>query len=102
MTPDRLRRAAHWGRALFFGLRFLTAAFASTLMLDILRTNGFTNWEKTSLLLFFVLFTWITGAFWTALAGFIIRLAGRDPAALQSDEVAARALTGRPAVIIPT
>jgi membrane glycosyltransferase len=101
MTPDRLRRAAHWRRALFFGLTFLTAAFASTLMLDILRTNGFTNWEKASLLLFFVLFTWITGAFWTALAGFIIRLVGRDPAVLHSDEVAGRALTGRTAVIMP-
>jgi membrane glycosyltransferase len=101
MTPDRLRRAAHWRRALFFGLTFLTAAFASTLMLDILRTNGFTNWEKTSLLLFFVLFTWITGAFWTAVAGFIIRLVGRDPAVLHSDEVAGRPLTGRTAVIMP-
>jgi membrane glycosyltransferase len=101
MTPDRLRRTAHWRRALFFGLTFLTAAFASTLMLDILRTNGFTNWEKASLLLFFVLFTWITGAFWTALAGFIIRLVRRDPAVLHSDEVAGRALTSRTAVIMP-
>ncbi|MDB6043783.1 MAG: hypothetical protein JWM63_2334 [Gammaproteobacteria bacterium] len=101
MTPDRLRRAAHWRRALFFGLTFLTAAFATTLMLDILRTNGFTNWEKASLLLFFVLFTWITGAFWTALAGFIIRLVGRDPAVLHSDEVVGRPLTGRTAVIMP-
>ncbi|MDB6091138.1 MAG: hypothetical protein JWN85_3922 [Gammaproteobacteria bacterium] len=101
MTPDRLRRAAHWRRALFFGLTFLTAAFASALMLDILRTNGFTNWEKASLILFFVLFTWITGAFWTALAGFIIRLVGRDPAALHPEEVAGRALTGRTAVVMP-
>jgi membrane glycosyltransferase len=101
MTSDRLRRAAHWRRALFFGLTLATALFATGLMFDILKANGLTLFERAGLALFFVLFTWITGAFWTAAAGFVIRLIGRDPAVLHPDEVAGRPLTSRTAVIMP-
>src|SRR5581483_617652 len=101
MTPERLRSAARRRRALFFSLTFLTSAFASWLMYDILRANGFTPLEKASLALFFVLFTWITGAFWTALFGFVIRLRGRDRAVIHADEVSGRVLRSRTAVIMP-
>jgi membrane glycosyltransferase len=93
--PARLRRAA------FFGLTFLTSALASLLMLDILRANGLTLLERTGLVLFFCLFTWIAGAFWTAVAGFIIRLIGRDPAVIQSDEVRDTPLRSRVALVMP-
>ncbi len=101
MTPDRLRWAALWRRGLFFGLTFLTSLSASALMADILRANGFTNWEKASLIVFFILFTWITGAFWTAVAGFVIQLLGRDGAVIHSSEAEGHALKGRTAVIMP-
>src|SRR5215831_16492943 len=101
MTPDRLRSISRRRRALFFGLTLLTAAFATGLMHDILKANGFNGYEKAGLVLFFVLFTWITGAFWTALAGFVIRLVGRDSAVLQLDEVRGRILQGRTAVVMP-
>jgi membrane glycosyltransferase len=101
MTPDRLKKAAARRRALFFGLTLLSAAFATGLMHDILKANGFNGYEKAGLVLFFVLFTWITGAFWTALAGFVIRLVGRDPAVLHLDEIAGRVLKGRTAVVMP-
>lgn len=101
MPTDRLRHAAHWRRALFFGLTLLTATFASAMMYDILRANGFTALERAGLILFLVLFTWITGAFWTALAGFIIQLRGRDPVVLHSDEVTHRPLRTRTAIIMP-
>src|SRR5581483_10469672 len=51
--------------------------------------------------LFFVLFTWITGAFYTAIAGFVVRLVGRDKAVLHQREVAGRVLRGRTAVVMP-
>ncbi len=101
MTPDRLKNVARRRRALFFGLTLLTAALASGLMYDILKANGFSVYERAGLVLFFVLFTWITGAFWTAIAGFVIRLIGRDPAVLHQDEVAGRTLRGRTAVVMP-
>ena len=101
MTPERLRRVATRRRALFFGLTFMTSFFLSGLMWDILRANGFTALEKTSLVLFFILITWITGAFWTAFIGFVIRLRGRDNAVIHSDEAAGHTLTARTAVIMP-
>ena len=101
MTPDRLRRVAIRRRLLFFSLTFLTALLATGLMYDILAANGFTPLEKIGLGLFFILITWITGAFWTALMGFIIQLRGYDKAVLHTNEVAGRTLTGRTAVIMP-
>ena len=101
MEPERLRRVARWRRALFFGLTLLTAAFASALMYDIARANGFTRLERTGLVLFFVLFTWIAGAFWTALAGFFVRLIGRDPAVLHPQQVVGRPLRSRTAIVMP-
>ncbi len=102
-TPpsERLRRPAARRRALFFGLTFMTSLFLTGLMWDILRANGFTVLEKIGLALFFILVTWITGAFWTAFIGFVIRLRGRDKAAIHGDEVEGHTLTGRTAVIMP-
>src|SRR5579871_5843690 len=101
MAPERLKRIGRRRRALFFGLTFATSLFATALMYDILRANGFTPLEKAGLALFFILFTWITGAFWTALIGFIIRLGGRDLAEIHAVEAVGRTLRGRTAVIMP-
>ena len=53
------------------------------------------------LLLFCVLFAWISGAFWTSVAGFGVRLWGRDPAILDIRQVAGRTLRGRTAIVMP-
>jgi membrane glycosyltransferase len=96
-----VRRAALWRRALFFTLTLLTAAAATGMMCDILAANGLTGLKRAGLVLFYILFVWITGAFWTALAGFVVRLRGGDPVALKPQEVAGRPLTGRTAIIMP-
>jgi membrane glycosyltransferase len=101
MTPDRLRRAAIRRRLLFFTLTFVTAFLATGLMYDILSANGFTALEKVGLGLFFILITWITGAFWTAVLGFCIQLRGRDKAVIRAADVEGRTLTSRTAVIMP-
>src|SRR5215467_3624585 len=101
MASERLRRIARRRRALFFGLTFLTSFFLTGLMWDILRANGLTALERTGLALFFILITWITGAFWTALIGFVIRLRGRDRAVIHADEVDGHTLVGRTAICMP-
>lgn len=88
-------------RTLFFGTTIASALLASALMLDILRANGLTLLELTSLVLFFVLFTWITGAFYTALAGFVIHLIGRDKEILSARDVEATPLARRTAIVMP-
>jgi len=100
-TEQWLLRQAHWRRAAFFTLTFLTAFGGGFLMLDILRTNGFGPLELTGLALFVVLFIWMSGAFWTAVAGFAVRLAGRDPAALHPEGDPLRPLKGRTAIVSP-
>jgi membrane glycosyltransferase len=97
----RVRRAARWRRALFFLLTLLTAAAATAMMCDILAANGLTTLERIGLVLFYILFVWITGAFWTAFAGFLVRLRGGDPLGLKPEELASRPLAGRTAVIMP-
>ncbi|HXA92751.1 MAG TPA: glucans biosynthesis glucosyltransferase MdoH [Steroidobacteraceae bacterium] len=101
MTSQSLKRRARLRRAAFFGLTFLTSGLASFLMLDILRANGLSVLERIGLVLFFFLFTWIAGAFWTAVAGFIIRLVGRDPVVIHPDEVRDVALRSRIALVMP-
>jgi membrane glycosyltransferase len=88
-------------RTLFFGLTFLTAGCASALLLDVLEANGLTGTELFGLALFFSLFTWIAGALWTAIAGFVVRLVGRDPAGIDAAEVAGRPLHTRIAIAMP-
>lgn len=97
--PMRWRTRAR--RTAFFGLTFLTSAGASALLLDVLEANGLTNVELVGLALFFILFTWIAGSFWTAVAGFVIRLAGRDPAGINPAEVDGRQLQTRTAIAMP-
>ncbi|HEU4627159.1 MAG TPA: glucans biosynthesis glucosyltransferase MdoH [Steroidobacteraceae bacterium] len=105
MNEERNRHLAHMARrrrALFFGLTFASSILATLLMLDILNANGLTFAEHLALPLFFILFTWIAGAFWTAIAGFCIRLIGRDPAVPHPEDVAGRPVQGRTALILCT
>ncbi|HYM29423.1 MAG TPA: hypothetical protein VET66_14830, partial [Steroidobacteraceae bacterium] len=94
------RRRLLLRRTLFFGLTLLTSLCASALLLDVLEANGLTAVEVVGLVLFFALFTWIAGSLWTAIAGFVIRVAGRDPLALDAAEVAGRPLHAHTAVVM--
>jgi membrane glycosyltransferase len=88
-------------RLLFFGLTLTSSVLASLLMLDILRANSLTVLEAMSLVLFFGLFTWIAGAFWTAVAGFIIRLHGGDGRVMQAHDADGLAIHSRIALVMP-
>jgi membrane glycosyltransferase len=96
-----LRWRTHLRRVMFFGLTFLTAGGATALMFDALQANGLSATEIVGLTLFFCLFTWIAGALWTALAGFIVRLRGEDVAALDVQAVHGLSLRQRTAIVMP-
>jgi membrane glycosyltransferase len=97
MSADTARHR----RVLFFGLTLITGLLATLLMLDILRANGLTVLEALSLVLFFGLFTWISGAFWTAIAGFILRLRGGDHTVMQAHDADGLAIHSRIALVMP-
>lgn len=96
-----LRFQTLWRRTAFFTLTFLTALSGGFLMLDILRANGLGPLELTGLITFIALFIWISGAFWTAIAGFFVGLHGRDPAALRPEGDPGRPLRGRTVIVLP-
>jgi len=89
-------------RTLFFALTFLTAGGATALMVDALQANNrLTAFESAGIVLFFLLFTWIAGALWTAFAGFGVRLAGRDAGGIDMQALSGRELTTRTALVMP-
>jgi membrane glycosyltransferase len=95
------RRQTVVRRGALLCLTLLTAGCASALLLDVLEANGTNGVELLGLALFFALFTWISLSLWTAIAGFVIRLAGTDPAGLDPGEVAGRRLHTRIAITMP-
>jgi len=101
ISDHSLRRQARWRRLLFFGPTFLTALAAGVLMFDILKVNGQTALNCLALPLFVVLFGWISGAFWAAVIGFVVRLRSGDPAVLQQRPAPAQPLRGRSAIVTP-
>jgi membrane glycosyltransferase len=100
-APSQSRLQSLWRRTLFFGLTLLTALAGGQLMLEVLRADGLSWLELAGLIMFMVLFTWIAGAFWTAVAGFVVRLVGRDPAALSTAHAAPGPLKSRTAIVTP-
>jgi membrane glycosyltransferase len=91
-------------RLVFFAAVLATTAWGVALMLDVLSVNGMTALELSILVLFAITFAWISIAFWTAVAGFVLQLLGRDPLSLAP--LAARwspdtALSTRTAIVMP-
>ena len=101
VSRTRYARQVGLRRTLFFGLTLITAAAASALLLDVLEANELSGIEVVGLALFFGLFTWIAGALWTAIAGFAVQLAGRDPAAIDLRVLTGRPLRTRTAIVMP-
>jgi membrane glycosyltransferase len=88
-------------RTILLGLTVLTAAAATGMMWNILAANGLNDLDRAGLVLFFVLFLWIALSFWTAVAGFLVRLRGRDPAQLTAPVSDCAPLRARTAVLMP-
>lgn len=59
-----------------------TTLLGSWAMFEILRVNGITALQGVVLCLFVITFGWISMAFWTAIIGFVLQLARRDPLTL--------------------
>lgn len=70
-------------RAVFFGLAGATSLAGSWLMARIVWVGGLTLLEAGILALFIPTFAWIVLPFWTAVLGFGLQLARRDPLTLR-------------------
>ncbi len=109
MVPDsppargRWRRAGLWRRLLLVALIIGQTYVATDLMVAVLPYHGRQPLEIPILVLFAILFGWISAGFWTAIAGYIV-LAGRgDRWAISrtARDQAPIAADARTAVIMP-
>ena len=72
------QRDGRMRRAVLFMLTVLQTAIAGVLMIESLPTHAETLLERLVLILFLVLFFWVSAGFWTAMAGFLILMRGGD------------------------
>jgi len=94
---------AAWRRTLLLGLVVAQTVVATDFMTRVLPYQGRQPLEIVVLALFAILFAWISAGFWTAIAGFVLRLAGTDRHAISrtaGDDVPIDA-AARTAIIMP-
>ncbi len=70
------QRDGRMRRAVLFMLTFVQTAIAGVLTINSLPMHGDTLLERMVLILFMVLFFWVSAGFWTAMAGFLVLMRG--------------------------
>ena len=75
---DQWRKAARRRRRLLLGLTIVPALLAARFLAQILPEQGTTPLELMIVVLFTILFAWVTSGFWTSVAGFITLIRGKD------------------------
>jgi membrane glycosyltransferase len=90
-------------RLLLFALVLTGTALALRLLLSVLATDGLSLPEVMILALFALTFAWISMAFWTAVAGFLLRLFGLQAMARAGElmQPGEGGVTGRIALLVP-
>jgi membrane glycosyltransferase len=105
-APDPL---GHWQavgnfrRVVLLGLIVAQTYIATSFMVAILPYHGQQLLEIAMLVLFAILFAWISGGFWTAIAGFALQLLGGDRYAISRTAAGNAPLeaAARAAVVMP-
>ena len=95
--------AAAWRRTVLLGLVIAQTMVATDFMTRVLPYQGRQPLEIVVLVLFAILFAWISAGFWTAMAGFVLRLKGSDRYAITrtASEDAPIPDDARTAIIMP-
>ncbi|HEY2864374.1 MAG TPA: glucans biosynthesis glucosyltransferase MdoH [Casimicrobiaceae bacterium] len=78
------RRAATFRRLVLMGLIVSQTYIASNFMVAVLPYHGRQPLEIAILVLFAILFGWVSAGFWTAMAGFVLLVFGTDRYAITS------------------
>ncbi len=102
-TPSAWRRTGRYRRLLLLGLVLAQTYAATYLMIAVLPYQGRHLLEVAILVIYAVLFAWISAGFWTALLGFGLLLSRRDRHAISATvtgdpEIEASART---AILVP-
>ncbi|HEX8010879.1 MAG TPA: glucans biosynthesis glucosyltransferase MdoH [Casimicrobiaceae bacterium] len=106
VSPDP---QGHWHavgnfrRVVLLGLVIAQTYIATNFMVAVLPYHGRQPLEIAMLSLFAILFAWISGGFWTAIAGFVLQLLGGDRFAISRTAAANAPLDpdARTAIVMP-
>jgi membrane glycosyltransferase len=90
-------------RVVLLGLVVAQTYIATNFMVAVLPYHGRQPLEIVMLALFAVLFAWVSGGFWTAIAGFVLQLLGADRFAISRTAAPDAPLdhAGRTAIVMP-
>lgn len=99
----RWQRTAAIRRTALLVLVVLQTVFATDFMAGVLPYHGRQPLELGILALFAILFLWVSAGFWTAMAGFVLQLRGRDRYAIASRASASHPIAAdtRCAIVMP-
>jgi membrane glycosyltransferase len=106
VAPDPLGRwqaVGNFRRVVLLGLIVAQTYIATSFMVAILPYHGQQLLEIAMLVLFAILFAWISGGFWTAIAGFALQLLGGDRYAISRTASSSAPLdaAARAAIVMP-
>ena len=90
-------------RVVLLGLVVAQTYIATNFMVAVLPYHGQQPLEIMMLILFAILFAWVSGGFWTAIAGFVLQLLGGDQFAISRTAAADAPLDAdvRAAIVMP-
>src|SRR5436190_10528019 len=90
-------------RIVLLGLIVAQTYIATNFMVAVLPYHGQQPLEIVMLVLFAILFAWVSGGFWTAIAGFVLQLLGGDRFAISRTAAADAPLdaNARTAIVMP-
>ncbi|TSH98190.1 glucans biosynthesis glucosyltransferase MdoH [Verticiella sediminum] len=97
------RSAGHFRRSVLLVLMLVQTAIATWYMRGVLPYQGSQPLEIAILVLFALLFCWVSSGFWTALMGFVQLMIGRDRYSISASTVGDEAIEpqARTAVVMP-
>ena len=100
------QRSGGWRRLILLLLMFAQSGLATYFMSLVLPYHGTKPLEAVTLVLFAILFCWVSAGFWTAMAGFLVLLRGGDRymiSASLTEDLAERPIdaAARTAIVMP-
>jgi len=95
--------AGHWRRGVLLLLVIAQTILATYYMTAVLPYHGSTPLEMAELVIYAVLFGWVSAGFWTAMMGFLSLLIGRDRHSITASAAPDTALddSARTAILMP-
>src|SRR5215831_12381862 len=76
--PGHWQKSGHFRRVVLLGLTLAQTYIATSFMVAVLPYHGRQWLELGMICLFAILFAWVSGGFWTAMAGYALLLARGD------------------------